>query len=68
MIQEEMNMHAQLELHIKKKEIYLKDRNSICWLKKGDHNTSYFHKMANVRKMTTGIHSLLINDVLTTYL
>lgn len=32
------------------------------WLKEGDNNTKFFHKMANARRSTNGISSLFIGD------
>lgn len=35
-------------------------KSRVQWLKEGDNNTKFFHKMANARRSINGIHSLLI--------
>ena len=44
-------------------EVYWKQRSRVQWLKEEDLNTTFFHKVANGRKMFSTISSLLINDI-----
>ena len=43
-------------------ELYWKQRSRIQWLKEGDLNTSFFHKIVNYRRRKNTISSLLINN------
>ena len=42
-------------------ELYWKQRSRVQWLKEGDLNTTFFHKIANGRRRSNSISSLLIN-------
>ena len=42
-------------------EIYWKQRSRVQWLKEGDLNTSFFHKIANGRRRINFISYLIIN-------
>ena len=44
-------------------EIYWKQRSRIQWLKAGDLNTAFFHKMVNFRRRINNISSLSIDGV-----
>lgn len=50
---------------IKNEEIYWRQRSRTQWLKEGDTNTKYFHKMASVHRRYNGIDQLQIQGVLT---
>ncbi|WCJ39165.1 DNAse I-like superfamily protein [Euphorbia peplus] len=56
--QEEIAAHTQLNLHLKQKEIYYKERSRVQWLSNGDRNSSFFHKMASTRKQQAGISTM----------
>lgn len=42
-----------------KEEIMWRHRSGIRWLKEGDRNTAFFHKIANSRKRQNTIDNLL---------
>ena len=44
-------------------EVYWKQRSRIQWLKEGDLNTAFFHKMVNFRRRINNISSLNIDGV-----
>ncbi|KAA3482175.1 reverse transcriptase [Gossypium australe] len=52
---------VQLDLNLEadKEEIFWEQRAHVNWLKNGDHNTSYFHKMAGQRFSHGRIHELV---------
>ncbi|KAK1310988.1 hypothetical protein QJS10_CPA08g00605 [Acorus calamus] len=49
---------------LKQEEIEWRQRSKALWLKAGDNNTRYFHKMASIRKRSNRISQLLVDDVL----
>lgn len=42
-------------------EIFWRQRSRACWLKEGDWNTKFFHRMASHRRNSKEIHGLYIN-------
>ena len=44
-------------------EVYWKQRSRIQWLKEGNLNTAFFHKMVNYRRRINNISSLIIDGV-----
>ena len=44
-------------------ELYWRQRSRIQWLKEGDLNTAFFHKMANLRRRINIISSLSIDGI-----
>lgn len=53
----------EMERILKAEEMFWHKISRCKWLKEGDGNTSYFHKVANGRKMKNLILSLVINGV-----
>lgn len=53
---------ARLEEIYLEEELYWKHRSKQKWLDEGDHNTKYFHVIANHRRNKNRIHTLDIND------
>jgi len=45
-----------------KEEIFWKQRVRVRWLKEGDRNTKFFHKVASHHRNSNGIYGLMIND------
>lgn len=66
MIEEESMLKATLlmdyEEHLKNEEIAWRQRSRALWLKEGDMNTSFFHKMANAHKRSNNIDQLVIQN------
>ncbi|KAG5590941.1 hypothetical protein H5410_041455 [Solanum commersonii] len=50
---------------IKKEEIAWRQRSRILWLKEGDKNTKFFHKMANSHRRYNNIDQLMIQGEVT---
>lgn len=44
------HLEAELQKLLTHEEIHWHQQSSIIWLQDGDHNTSYFHHFASVRK------------------
>lgn len=40
-----------------------RQKSRVQWLKEGDGNTKFFHKMVNTRRNVNGIHYLWIGGV-----
>lgn len=38
-------------------------KSRLQWLKEGDHNTKFVHKMASTWRMVNGIHGLRIGEI-----
>lgn len=51
-----------LERILEMEEIMWHKKSRIQWLKEGDQNTKFFHKMASIRRSINHIHSLRIGD------
>ncbi|KAL4187460.1 hypothetical protein AMTRI_Chr09g19110 [Amborella trichopoda] len=47
---------------LKKEEIYWFQRSRITWLKAGDHNTAFFHRIANCRRRDNSISMIKVNN------
>ena len=48
--------------HLKNEEIAWRQGSKALWLKKGDRNTSFFHKTANAHKRSNNINQLVIHE------
>lgn len=48
------------EEHLKNEEIAWRQRSRALWLKEGDRNTSYFHKLANAHRRSNHIDQLVV--------
>lgn len=46
-----------------KEEVYGHQRSRIRWLKEGDQNTKFFHKVASHNKSSNVIYGLMINEI-----
>lgn len=62
--EEETTLKASLlmeyEEHLKNEEIAWRQRSRALWLKEGDRNTSYFHKLANAHRRSSHIDQLVV--------
>ncbi|KAL4195545.1 hypothetical protein AMTRI_Chr05g65220 [Amborella trichopoda] len=47
---------------LKKEEIYWYQRSRVNWLKTGDHDSRFFHKIANCSRRDNSISSIKVND------
>ena len=54
-----------LETNIYLEEICWRQKSRVIWLKEGDKNTKYFHKVANSHRRHNSIRNLSIHGVLT---
>ncbi|WMV25624.1 hypothetical protein MTR67_019009 [Solanum verrucosum] len=50
------------EEHLKNEELAWRQRSRALWLKEGDKNTKFFHKVANAHKRSNNIDQLMIED------
>jgi hypothetical protein len=46
-----------------KEDLYWFSRSSEKWLLKGDNNTAYFHRVANMRRRKNTMYSLKKDDI-----
>lgn len=51
-------IHLGLNLEADKEELFWEQRTRANWLKHGDRNTAYFHKMASGRKKMNFVKGL----------
>ncbi|WZZ12701.1 hypothetical protein YC2023_105790 [Brassica napus] len=58
--QEEKTVMAKLVFLRSIEESYFRQRSRICWLKEGDHNTSFFHRLTQVRNSNNSIRSFCL--------
>uniref|UniRef100_A0A2N9IM68 30S ribosomal protein S13, chloroplastic n=1 Tax=Fagus sylvatica TaxID=28930 RepID=A0A2N9IM68_FAGSY len=63
---ERIRLINDLETNISLEEICWRQKSRVTWLKEGDKNTKYFHKVANSHRHHNSIRHLSINGVLTT--
>lgn len=45
----------------KKEEIHWRQRSRKKWIKESDTNTSFFHKVTNIRRWVNTIHSISVD-------
>lgn len=57
--------HKDFQMLALKEEVYWHQRSRIRWLKEGDCNTKFFHKVASYNKSLDAIYGLMINGVWT---
>ena len=55
---EEMELQRRWQILVNAEESFFLQRSRVTWLKEGDLNTSYFHKMASSRQALNHIHFL----------
>ncbi|KAA3464506.1 reverse transcriptase [Gossypium australe] len=60
------DLQLELNLEADKEELYWEQRARVNWLKNGDRNTSFFHKMAGQRKVRNRI-AILEDDIGNSY-
>jgi hypothetical protein len=56
---------AEIEKTLLMEEIFWRQKSRVLWLKEGDHNTRFFHKVANCHRRNNSIVNLRVNGVLT---
>lgn len=60
LFQKEKELHEKWEFLRRIEEAYFRQKSRINWLKKGDLNTSYFHRIWKVRTAVNSIRSFLL--------
>lgn len=58
----ELELHRKWQILSSAEESFFMQRSRVTWLREGDNNTTYFHKMANTRQALNHIHFLFDND------
>lgn len=61
---EEVTIQAELNDILPKKDLMARQKSRNTWLKDGDRNTAFFHRMANFKRSQHLIPSLMIEDEL----
>ncbi|XP_070050365.1 uncharacterized protein [Nicotiana tomentosiformis] len=56
------SLFKECEEHLKNEEIAWRKRSIALWLKEGDMNTSFFHKITNAHKRSHNIDQLVIQE------
>lgn len=62
---ERERLRKELQVVVCKEESFWRQRSRINWLKEGDRNTNFFHKVASQRRNSNDIYGLLIDDMWT---
>ncbi|XP_077249174.1 uncharacterized protein LOC143888619 [Tasmannia lanceolata] len=62
--QRRMELKVSYKEIIRREEINWRQKSRVTWLKVGDNNSRFFHRMANFRRRINHINSLTINNVL----
>ncbi|KAF4390039.1 hypothetical protein F8388_002981 [Cannabis sativa] len=57
-LEQSQKLEEELSGLLQKEEVYWQQRSRVTWLKLGDKNTRYFHRMASQRRTTNKILSL----------
>ena len=61
---EKETFRAELEKEALLEEISWRQKSSVLYLKEGDSNTRFFHKMANYNRINNCIENLMIDGAL----
>ncbi|KAL8555579.1 hypothetical protein ACS0TY_003398 [Phlomoides rotata] len=62
---EEIECTNRLNTALSRHQIMSTQRNRLQWLQDGDRNSKFFHNMNRIRKISFGLSSMIVDDVLT---
>lgn len=65
LFQAELKAHKVLDLELQREEMILKDQSRLKWLKCGDQNTIFFHRLFAAQKVSKNMNTLSIDGYVT---
>ncbi|KAL8522424.1 hypothetical protein ACS0TY_012536 [Phlomoides rotata] len=66
LLDREIEATVDLQSILAQEQMFYAQKNRATWLKDGDRNTAFFHRLHKVKKARPGIHSMFVGNLLST--